>query len=256
MNQSPNASDHGPSMRRTALSYLTTVSHGSSPFITTFLLIHLSAPVLANLGGASLSSQVMVSKVATDAFVRSKIMVQQFLGREYYQTSFGEKYLLLAPLILHTSSGVAKRLLSDPPTKSPRPLSSLLTLTGYGMFLFLPIHVAIHRLHPADSSMLDFEFVKLGLHKWPWRSWFLYGSLVGCVVLHAAEGMNIIGRTWAGSIFKTWKSNKRMRRIAAGIGAVPLFTGLCFIFQEPLTIFPSLARQFEMAFTRSWIYRF
>jgi len=224
-------------VRRTALSYLTTVSHVSSPFITTFLLIHLSAPIVANLGGASLSSQVML------------------LGREYYQTSFGEKYLLLAPLILHTSSGAAKRLLSVPPTKSPRPLSSLLTLTGYGMFLFLPLHVAIHRLHPADSSMLDFEFVKLGLHNWPWRSWFLYGSLVGCVVLHAAEGMNIIGRTWAGGVFKTWKSSNRMRKLAACISAIPLFTGLCVIFQEPLMTFPSLARQFEMAFTRSWIYR-
>jgi len=39
---------------------LTNLSHLSTPFITTFLLIHLSAPALANLGGSSLSSQVMV----------------------------------------------------------------------------------------------------------------------------------------------------------------------------------------------------
>jgi len=232
MNQLP-TNDQSPSIRRTLLSCLTNVSHGSSPFIATFLLIHLSAPVLANVEGSSLSSQVML------------------LGREYYQTSFGEKYLLLTPLILHASSGVAKRLLSSPPTKSPRPLSSLLTLTGYGALIFLPLHFAVHRFYP-DSSMLDFEFVKLGLHKWPWRSWLLYGGLVGCVVLHAVEGMNIIGKSWAGT---KWKCSKRTRRIAAGIAAIPVLTGLWFMFQEPLMVFPSLARQFEATFTRSFMYR-
>jgi len=161
----------------------------------------------------------------------------------------------MTPLLLHTSSGVAKRLLSGHPTTSPRPLSSLITLTGYGAFIFLPVHFGIHRLYPTDSSMLDFELVKLGLHKWPWRSWFLYGGLVGCVVLHAAEGMNIIGRTWAANLFARWKSSQRTRTIAAGIGALPVFAGLLFIFLEPLMAFPSLARQFEAAFTRSFIYR-
>ena len=46
--------------RKTAIGHLTTVIHASSPFLTTFLLIHLSAPVLANVGGSSLASQVMV----------------------------------------------------------------------------------------------------------------------------------------------------------------------------------------------------
>src|ERR1700691_352585 len=61
MNQSPRANGEGHSMRRTTLSYLTIASHGSSAFIATFLLIHLSAPVLAHLGGASMSSKGMVS---------------------------------------------------------------------------------------------------------------------------------------------------------------------------------------------------
>lgn len=47
--------------RHTAQSVLTRLSHGSAPFVTTFVLIHLTAPVMANLGGTSLSSQVMVS---------------------------------------------------------------------------------------------------------------------------------------------------------------------------------------------------
>jgi len=229
---------HSPSIRQKALSYLTAISHSSSPFISTFLLIHLSAPVLANLGGSSLSSRVML------------------LGREYYQTSFGEKYLLLTPLFLHASSGIAKRLLSHPPTKSPRPLSSILSLTAYGALIFFPIHFVTHRLYPSDSSMLDFEFVKLGLHKWPWRSCLLYGGLIGCVLLHAAEGLNIIANTWEVPLSAKLKTSKKTRRLVAGISAIPVFTGLFFVFREPLMAFPSLARQFETAFTRSFIYRF
>jgi hypothetical protein len=182
----------------------------------------------------------------------TKCVFQQLLGREYYQTSFGEKYLLLTPLLLHASSGIAKRLLSSHPTISPRPVSSILSITAYGTLIFFPIHFAIHRL---DPPMLDFEFVKLGLHKWPVRSWLLYGGLVGCVLLHAAEGINIIGSTWAGRVWARWKSSRRTRRLAATVGAVPIFTGLFFIFKEPIMTLPSLARQFEEAFTRSFIYR-
>lgn len=41
--------------------YLTNAAHFSAPFITTFLLIHLSAPAIANVGGSSLASQTMAS---------------------------------------------------------------------------------------------------------------------------------------------------------------------------------------------------
>ena len=46
--------------RTHASSVLTALTHGSAPFITTFLLIHLAAPAAANLGGSALSSQTMV----------------------------------------------------------------------------------------------------------------------------------------------------------------------------------------------------
>src|SRR6266702_1009167 len=46
--------------RTRASSVLTALAHGSAPFITTFLLIHLTAPAAANLGGSALSSQTMV----------------------------------------------------------------------------------------------------------------------------------------------------------------------------------------------------
>ena len=41
---------------------LQTLQHLPAPFISTFILIHLSAPVLANAGGSQVASQVMVSK--------------------------------------------------------------------------------------------------------------------------------------------------------------------------------------------------
>ena len=63
----PSKSNEGTSktssFRQNLLSYLTKLSHGSTPFITTFLLIHLTAPALANLGGSSLSSQTMVREI-------------------------------------------------------------------------------------------------------------------------------------------------------------------------------------------------
>lgn len=45
----------------TASSILTLLAHGSAPFISTFLLVHLSAPIVANIGGSGLASSVMVS---------------------------------------------------------------------------------------------------------------------------------------------------------------------------------------------------
>ena len=42
---------------------LTNVAHFSAPFLTVFIIVHLSAPVLANIGGSSLSSNVMVRHI-------------------------------------------------------------------------------------------------------------------------------------------------------------------------------------------------
>lgn len=50
-----------PSLRRRLSPYLTKIAHGSAPFISTFVLIHLTSPALATIGGSSLASQVMVS---------------------------------------------------------------------------------------------------------------------------------------------------------------------------------------------------
>ena len=54
--------DDKPRSPRTYVRYLTRLAHGSAPFLSTFMMIHLSAPVFASLGGSSLASQVMVRK--------------------------------------------------------------------------------------------------------------------------------------------------------------------------------------------------
>ncbi|KZT24016.1 hypothetical protein NEOLEDRAFT_1068343 [Neolentinus lepideus HHB14362 ss-1] len=218
-----------------ALPWLTRAAHGSSAFLAIFLAIHLSAPALANLGGASLASQVML------------------LGREYYQAPIGEPSLLLAPLALHAAASTAKRLLS------PRPVR-LLTLTGYATLLvFAPIHFITHRLNPSFAGApihavgpaeLDYEFVKVGLHAWPWRSALLYAGLVGCTVLHAAEGVNIILTTY---FRKRWSA--KTRRIAAALCAVPVLTGVLTLVMEPLMALSSVAARYHASFTRSYIFR-
>ena len=57
--------DPAKELPRKAIPYLTRIVHGSAPFITTFLLIHLTAPAIASLGGSSLSSQTMVRMIGT-----------------------------------------------------------------------------------------------------------------------------------------------------------------------------------------------
>ncbi|KAJ7671539.1 hypothetical protein DFH06DRAFT_1320335 [Mycena polygramma] len=234
--------------RQKALPVLTKLIHGSAPFISTFLLIHLTAPMLANLGGSSLASQTML------------------LGREYYQTEFGEKYLLLGPLTVHSLSGIVKRVLS-PANAPPRPWTSLLAITGYvNMLFFLPIHFMAHRAHPMNPappvhalgpSELDFEFVKYGLANWPWRSWLLYGGLVAGVVLHAADGERFLFNTYLGGSMGRIKAAARKRLLAIGLGllAIPVLSGVFVMSREPLMVFASTAERFQASFTQSPIYR-
>ncbi|KAI0927882.1 hypothetical protein AcV7_009395 [Taiwanofungus camphoratus] len=236
--------DEKPFLRRFVYPTLTKLSHGTAPFITTFVLIHLSAPVLANLGGSSLASQVMI------------------LGREYYQTSFGEKVLLLAPLITHPLASIAKRYLSPRPA---RRLTSALSLTGYAALLSIPIHFLIHRYNPSDPSPpiyavgpaeLDYEYVKFALHEWPWRSWLGYIALTACVARHAAEGMNVIWNTYMRPVFGKLKGSATIRAIAAPLVVLPVATGLLVISREPLMAFASQAARFRAALSKSPIYQY
>ena len=198
----------------------------------------------------------------------------KLLGREYYQSQFGEKFLVLTPITVHVISAIAKRLLLSPKsTSTTRPpvrrLSSLLSITGYASALFfLPIHYITHRVHPTienapifavGPSELDYEFVKTGLHVWPWRSWFLYTGLIVTTSLHLADGMTIIWNTWLKDIvvFGAWKPSYRNRRLGlafAGI-ALPVLAGLYTLSCEPLMAFASTLNRYQTSFISSFIYR-
>ncbi|KAL1947231.1 hypothetical protein VTO73DRAFT_14192 [Trametes versicolor] len=222
---------------------LTRIAHGSAPFITTFALIHLTAPVMANLGGTSLASQVML------------------LGREYYQTPFGETYLVLAPLVIHPLSALLKRVLAPKPA---RRLSSILSVTGYTTAVIVALHFYTHRVAPTDPappiyavgpSELDYEYVKFGLQNWPWRSWLGYLGFTATVAWHASEGMAITWNTWLRPYLGAPPGTKRSRTIGAFLGGVlPVATGMFFMWREPLMVFASHADRFRAAFSMSPFY--
>ncbi|PPQ63331.1 hypothetical protein CVT24_006704 [Panaeolus cyanescens] len=232
-----------------ALPFLTKASQISGPFITTFLLIHLAAPVSANLGGSSASTSTML------------------LGREYYQTAIGEPLLLLAPLGVHMIAGPLRRYLS-PPGKPPRPWTHLLSLTGYSSLLFFfPIHYGTHRSYPAyetpsiDSvgpSELSYEFVKTGLKTWPIRSWLLYGGLILGVTLHMADGIGII---WNNLVkhdqsYRSKSQSRRTKQALALLGvALPVLSGIYFLSQESFMTFPSMIARYKAAFLESYVYQ-
>jgi Protein of unknown function (DUF1691) len=156
-----------------------------------------------------------------------------------------------------------------------RPLLSVLSWTGYATALvFLPIHFITHRLNPTSPdppisdvgpAELDYEFVKLGLQRFPVRSWLFYAGLVFSVALHMADGATIIWNTW----FKTtttdsWSSGEngdvtrtRHRQLVTIIGGsmISVLAGLFVVSKEPPMIFSSMAKRFEAVFTRSLVYR-
>ncbi|TBU26083.1 hypothetical protein BD311DRAFT_779895 [Dichomitus squalens] len=223
---------------------LTRIAHGSAPFITTFALIHLTAPVIANLGGTSLASQVML------------------LGREYYQTPWGEKYLVLAPLVIHPLSALLKRVLAPRPA---RRLTSILSITGYTAAVAVALHFFAHRVAPSDPSPpifsvgpseLDYEYVKYALHEWPVRSFLGYIGLTAVVAWHAAEGMAIIWNTWLRPSLGALPQSRKQRTVGALAGVLPVATGLYFMWKEPLMVFSSHAARFKAAFTQSIFFQF
>ncbi|KAF5318003.1 hypothetical protein D9619_012273 [Psilocybe cf. subviscida] len=267
-------------LRARALPILTKTAHISAPFITTFLLIHLSAPAVASIGGSSLASSTML------------------LGREYYQTALGEPLLVLFPIVTHSSAGILKRLLYllssspeeptlfDMPKPSrfslPRSLTSALSLTSQLLLLLLPIHYLTHRAHPTldlvsidavGPSELDYEFVKTGLRTWPVRSWMIYSGLVGAGAVHVIEGMRVIYNTWVAPRRREQAAGKegeknavrsthaisrlpKLRIMFALLGiATPVLAGLYVISSEPAYTFASLVERYSAAFEQSFVFR-
>ncbi|KAG8746679.1 hypothetical protein FRC10_003983 [Ceratobasidium sp. 414] len=185
-----------------AMSGLTYAQHLPTPFITTFMLIHLTAPAMASAGGMNAATQVML------------------LGREYYHGVPQEDLLVFAPITLHVAAALAKRLVKiantirrtrvgdvkEKSAKDVRIISSAnaLQLTGYPLLFLLSPHIATHRILPStpappissiSPSELDFSFVNFGLKNWPVRSWVMYSILVGAGIMHVTYGAPMVWRT-------------------------------------------------------------
>ncbi|CUA72395.1 hypothetical protein RSOLAG22IIIB_01062 [Rhizoctonia solani] len=148
---------------------LTYVQHTPTPFITTFILIHLSAPALASAGGTDTANQVML------------------LGREYYHGLPQENLLVFLPITVHVGASLVKRGVklvhqifvgsrargdlttqeSTTSNSSSLAASDILVWTGYPLLLVLAPHIATHRLIPStpappisslSPSELDYNF--------------------------------------------------------------------------------------------------
>ena len=254
------------SVRARALPALTVTAHVTAPFIGAFLAIHLAAPALATVGGASLASQTMI------------------LGREYYQIAISEPLLLLVPLSVHALTAGLKRILSISPKASPtsrpvmtslRPLTHPLTLSAIFLMLLLPTHYLTHRQYPTISTSpifavgpaeLDFAFVQTGLAGWPVRSALMYAGLVCAGAVHAAEGVSLLRRRYLsptkapsaeGQVKASKRITPRVQRmaLALGLGALPVLAGLYTLACEPSFVFSDLASRYHAVFTQSWMYR-
>lgn len=248
------------SLRRTALPYLTVLSHVPTPFISAFIVIHLSAPIVANVGGSSLSSQVMVSPIAIEE--RMYLDALQLLGREYYQTSLGEPLFLWAPLGLHVAASLSKRLCSPKPFERP---SSLLSIAAYSSLVLIPLHALVNRIYPTltvspiDSlgpSELDYEFVKYGIQQWPIRSTVFYALLTGFALMHMVEGAGVIYKRWVSPMHGPWsKRSTRTRRLLGMTGAVAALSGVLTSAAEPIVGLTSVLHRYRVVYEYSIFYR-
>lgn len=184
----------------------------------------------------------------------------QILGREYYQTPFGEKYLVLLPLFVHPISSVLKRVLAPRPA---RRLTHALSMSGYAAAALGALHFLTHRVFPADvappvlalsPAELDYEYVKYALEAWPWRAWFGYIALTAAVAGHASQGMKVIWNTWLRGSMGAWKGGVG-RTVGLVVAAVvPVASRLWIMSSEPLMLFSSTAERFHAAFTKAFVY--
>ncbi|CAE6432804.1 unnamed protein product [Rhizoctonia solani] len=253
---------------------LTYAQHLPTPFITTFMFIHLSAPALASIGGTDAANQVML------------------LGREYYHGVPQENLLVFLPITIHVGASLIKRIvkfghhlminlkvkggrIQEPATRGTNSLrtSDILMWTGYPLFLALTPHIATHRLIPSSPtppissispSELDYTFVHFGLKNWPVRSWVMYALLVGAGITHAIYGMPVVWRQTTLKLLKKARVLHSESRIGTrwsispkagllGIGIVLL--GVLRISRDNLFISRFAETRMASAYRMSALYR-
>ncbi|KDN41937.1 hypothetical protein RSAG8_07154, partial [Rhizoctonia solani AG-8 WAC10335] len=252
---------------------LTYVQHTPTPFITTFMLVHLSAPALASIGGTNTANQVML------------------LGREYYHGVPQENLLVFLPITVHVGASLIKRAAKlgrqifvglrtrrglttrESTPDSPLTTSDVLVWTGYPLLLALAPHIATHRLIPStpappissiSPSELDYTFVHFGLKNWPTRSWVMYAVLVGSGITHAIYGTPVSSRQTMLKLLKKSRvvdlqsrlgTSWRISPKAGLLGISIILLGVLRISREDLFISRLAETRMASAYRMSALYR-
>jgi len=155
----------------TLLRVVTQIQSASALGFTTFLVLHLAAPLGAAFG--------------LDA---SGVML---LTREYYQTPPLEPLLVWGSLAAHVVSSTVRRILLGVPRRP-----SLNSLAGYLLVPMVLGHAWTHRIAPArlgvSPSLLSYQFVSYSMATHPLSSWAIYGSLSLAACYHTASGLRMI----------------------------------------------------------------
>lgn len=114
--------------------------------------------------------------------------------------------------------------------------------------------IPIEALGPSE---LDYEFVKYGIQKWPWRSAVLYTGLVGGTLVHSAEGAAILWETYVSKrMGERWEAAKMWkRRSQAAAIALLTLSGVFAIWKEDITPLSSLLSRFHATHIKSFLYR-
>jgi len=135
-------------------------------------------------------------------------------------------------------------------------------MSAYPLLAFLPIHVLTNRIYPSDPaspvlalspSELDYEYVKYGLIRWPWRSIALYGGLTVYIVIHSIEGIALMSRVWFSGRSKRkwgWKRWTTALGSCAAAGA-----GILSLSSESLLIPRDFGMRVHYAYMKSFLFR-
>ena len=197
-----------------AIYYLTRVQRYSSYTFTVFATLHIATTSIIPL--------ITRSVPASEAYLLQT--------RELYQTTLSEPLLVILPIVAHVASGVALRLLrrahnlkryggatpavaaarhgagrdgsgsekARHTTHSPAhwaklwPQLSYISVSGYGLAVFVGAHVFMNRILPllveGDSSNISLAYVAHGFARHPAISWLAYIGLVGAAAGHMTWG--------------------------------------------------------------------
>lgn len=180
--QNASAGAFGACVENSGLLYLKMPDHKLTTHCSArFMVVHLTAPAAAAIGGEDTASQFML------------------LGRELYQTRLGEK-ALLASGVAHVAASAAKRVLASHRQRWRLPslhsLSSWHSVSGFALVPIVVLHTLKHRWWPAASDIspafFNYGYVVRALQTRPWLSWLGYGSILLAGSYHWIAGLRKI----------------------------------------------------------------